>query len=176
MLKTVGNPSTRYGDQTIVNGNLVIGTAGKGIDFSADPGTAGMTSELLDDYEEGYSAAVTVTPTTSGSVTLDPGFNTLAYTKVGRKVTVTGGLLVSSVSLPVGIGFRISSLPFNRGGPRSFDFSPGITVLGANSASPFQFYGYVTVGTPDTLFVFGGTGASEIKAGTEINLTLEYFV
>ena len=51
MLKTVGNPSTRYGDQTIVDGNLVIGTAGKGIDFSADPSAPGMTSELLDDYE-----------------------------------------------------------------------------------------------------------------------------
>lgn len=36
MLKTVGNPSTRFGDQTILDGNLVIGTAGKGIDFSAD--------------------------------------------------------------------------------------------------------------------------------------------
>lgn len=39
MLKTVGNPSTRYGNQTIINGNLVIGTAGNGIDFSATPGT-----------------------------------------------------------------------------------------------------------------------------------------
>ena len=29
MLKTVGNPSVRSGDQTILNGNLVIGTAGK---------------------------------------------------------------------------------------------------------------------------------------------------
>jgi hypothetical protein len=53
MLKTVGFPSTRTGDQTIVDGNLVIGTAGKGIDFSADPAAPGMTSELLDDYEEG---------------------------------------------------------------------------------------------------------------------------
>jgi hypothetical protein len=38
---------------TLTTGNLVIGTAGKGIDFSADPSLAGMTSELLDDYEEG---------------------------------------------------------------------------------------------------------------------------
>jgi hypothetical protein len=53
MLKTVGFPSTRTGDQTIVDGNLVIGTAGKGIDFSANTGAPGMTSELLDDYEEG---------------------------------------------------------------------------------------------------------------------------
>jgi len=34
-------------------GNLVIGTAGKGIDFSANAHAAGMTSELLNDYEEG---------------------------------------------------------------------------------------------------------------------------
>ena len=53
MLKTVGNPSTRYGNQTVVDGNLVIGTAGKGIDFTSDSHAAGMTSELFDDYEEG---------------------------------------------------------------------------------------------------------------------------
>lgn len=81
MLKTVGFPSTRTGDQTIVNGNLVIGTAGKGVDFSIDPSAPGMTSELLDDYEEG-----TWTPT---------GFNiTFAsasgkYTKVGNVVHCT---------------------------------------------------------------------------------------
>lgn len=28
MLKTVGNPSTMYGDQTIIDGSLIIGTAG----------------------------------------------------------------------------------------------------------------------------------------------------
>ena len=39
------------GDQTISTGNLVIGTSGKGVDFSATPGTG--TSELFDDYEEG---------------------------------------------------------------------------------------------------------------------------
>jgi len=42
------------GNVTIPVGNLVIGTAGKGIDFAiqASPG-AGMASELLDRYEEG---------------------------------------------------------------------------------------------------------------------------
>jgi hypothetical protein len=50
MLKSVGFPSTRTGDQTIVDGNLVIGTAGKGIDFSADPSAPGMTSEATTVY------------------------------------------------------------------------------------------------------------------------------
>jgi hypothetical protein len=39
------------GDQTLSTGNLVIGTDGKGIDFSITPSTG--TSELLADYEEG---------------------------------------------------------------------------------------------------------------------------
>jgi hypothetical protein len=85
MLKTVGFPSTRTGDQTIVNGNLVIGTAGNGIDFSADPAAAGMTSELLDDYEEG-----TWTPVPTG-VVVNSGTPVWSgkYTKVGRTVVAT---------------------------------------------------------------------------------------
>ena len=84
MLKTVGFPSTRTGDQTIVNGNLVIGTSGKGIDFSADPSAPGMTSELFDDYEEG-----TFTATLAGFVSspTTPVTSTSRYTKIGRQVS-----------------------------------------------------------------------------------------
>jgi hypothetical protein len=82
MLKTVGNPSTRSGDQTILNGNLVIGTAGKGVDFSANANAPGATSELLDDYETG-----TWTPnfsTSGGAVLSQTSVGT--YTKVGNTV------------------------------------------------------------------------------------------
>ena len=45
------------GNVTVNTGNLVIGTAGKGIDFSAQTASsasgASATSELLDHYEEG---------------------------------------------------------------------------------------------------------------------------
>lgn len=84
MLKTVGFPSTRIGDQTIVNGNLVIGTAGNGIDFSATSHPAGMTSELLDDYEEGAFTAI-LTSATPPSTLID---RTGYYTKIGDTVTV----------------------------------------------------------------------------------------
>jgi hypothetical protein len=67
------------GNVTVNTGNLVIGTSGKGIDFSADGNAGGMTSEVLDDYEEG-----TWTPTTpSGSWTV----SSATYTKVGQLVT-----------------------------------------------------------------------------------------
>ena len=45
------------GNVKIDNGNLVFSTAGTGIDFSATSDTGGMTSELLDDYEEGTFTA-----------------------------------------------------------------------------------------------------------------------
>ena len=38
---------------TITDGNLKIGTGGHGIDFSAASNNSGMSSELIDDYEEG---------------------------------------------------------------------------------------------------------------------------
>jgi hypothetical protein len=82
MLKTVGFPSTRTGNQTIIDGNLVIGTAGKGIDFSVDPSAPGMTSELLDDYEEG-----TWTPSFVDSGGGTPSqTSTGRYTKIGNVV------------------------------------------------------------------------------------------
>jgi hypothetical protein len=61
--------------------NIVIGTSGKGIDFSATAGTG--TSELLADYEEG-----TWTPGFSGW-TLDPTAAAGQYTKIGRAVVIT---------------------------------------------------------------------------------------
>jgi hypothetical protein len=90
MLKTVTNsinasqiqtPITLPGDVTLSTGNLVIGTSGKGIDFSATPGTG--TSELLSDYEEG-----TFTPTLVYSGTNTPIYITQLgrYTKIGRMV------------------------------------------------------------------------------------------
>jgi hypothetical protein len=89
MLKTVSaisgfvNP-TFSGNVTLSNGNLVIGTAGKGIDFSADPSAPGMTSELLDDYEEG-----TFTPVVQGSGSAGTASYTAQvgrYTRVGNRV------------------------------------------------------------------------------------------
>ena len=111
MLKTVGFPSTRTGDQTIVAGNLVIGTAGKGIDFSADPSAPGMTSQLLDDYEEGAWTPVPVP--TSGSITTYTSSG--IYTKVGRQVTLTFTISISNAGTAVALS-SITGIPFTNGG------------------------------------------------------------
>jgi len=100
---------TSGGDLQIANGNLVMSTSGKGIDFSATAGTG--TSELFADYEEGTFTATAV-PSTSGTITLDSGIDLLAYTKIGRVVFVQGLLEVSSVSSPVGTVVYVQNLPF----------------------------------------------------------------
>ena len=95
------------GDATIHNGNLVIGTSGKGIDFSADANAAGMTSELLDDYEEG-----TFTPTFSQGVT-SPTYTEQSgtYTKIGQIVYIQIRLNLSGGTADAS-GLNIGGLPF----------------------------------------------------------------
>jgi hypothetical protein len=128
MLKAIVNSPVRSGDQTIINGNIVIGTAGKGIDFSADPSDPGMTSELLADYEEG-----TFTPTlTSISNLPDLAVGSKAiYTKVGNVVTINLHLGSTSVgaaaeftfSLPFAIKTNNQGLPvFGFGFPYALDW------------------------------------------------------
>lgn len=112
MLKTVGNPSVRYGDQTIISGNLVIGTAGQGIDFSADGQAAGMTSELLDDYEEGIWTPSYTTDGT-GFTALNYSIREGTYTKIGRVVYIRGAIETSAVTIGSASGnVLLAGFPF----------------------------------------------------------------
>jgi len=71
--------------------------------------SASANANTLDDYEEGIFT-MTVTPATSGSVTLDASLDVCAYTKIGRTVHVHGYIRINSISSPVGdLQF---SLPF----------------------------------------------------------------
>jgi hypothetical protein len=98
------------GDQTLSTGNLVIGTSGKGIDFTATSGSG--TSELLADYEEG-----TWTPNVGGTATYSLQSGT--YTKVGRLVHVTGSMVINAIG--TGSATTISGLPFaSIGSPADF--------------------------------------------------------
>lgn len=97
------------GDVSIANGNLVIGTAGKGIDFTQDPNPGGMTSELLADYEEGTWTPTLTTNGFSGGVTLSSATGT--YTKVGRQVTVQCNLALSGFAYQLSANV-IDGLPY----------------------------------------------------------------
>jgi hypothetical protein len=91
-----------------LTGNVVIGTSGKGIDFSATAGTG--TSELLADYEEGTWTPSVRGETTAGTYTISNAF--AYYTKVGNQVTVYGSFGFSAASGGAG-DIRIQGLPYN---------------------------------------------------------------
>lgn len=121
MLKTVGFPSSRTGDQTIIDGNFVIGTAGKGIDFSADPSAPGVTSELLDDYEEGDW-----TPSDGSGAGLSLTVNSARYTRVGRVVTVQAKVTYPATASAAGAA--IGGLPFAPSSECSGSYYSGVSA------------------------------------------------
>jgi hypothetical protein len=98
---TVGN------GLTVSDGNIVM-AAGHGIDFSADANAAGMTSELLDDYEEG-----TWTPTVDhGTIKLDDA-ERFTYVRIGNQVTIAG-LFYEFSNVTNSAQINIGGLPFAR--------------------------------------------------------------
>ena len=87
--------------------------SGQGIDFSAYANAAGMTSELLDDYEEGTWTPI-YSPNSGSLPTVSYTNTSGRYTKIGRMVFAnvsfgTNGL--SSISTASG-DLRIAGLPF----------------------------------------------------------------
>jgi hypothetical protein len=114
------------GNVTLNTGNLVIGTAGKGIDFSATSGTG--TSELLDDYEEG-----------SWTGTVDFGGGTTGitysarqgrYTKIGRLVHASFVITLSNKGSSNG-NTTISGLPFTATNDSDDRINGTISLYGA---------------------------------------------
>jgi hypothetical protein len=154
MLKTVSTANglvspTFSGNVTLSNGNLIIGTSGKGIDFSATSGTG--TSELLSDYEEGtWTPNVAFLGATSSEGT---------YTKIGRQVTIRGSL--TGTALAVGTtGIITDSLPFN-----PVNTGAGAMVNGGNNQG-----GFVSV------LGIWVVACTPIISTTSIIFTVTYFV
>ena len=100
------------GDIEIGVGDLKFGTSGKGIDFSATSDASGMTSELLDDYEEGTFSPI---PDAGGGVTFTYAYNNGWYQKVGNTVTFQIYLMFYASSISggnSGNGVAIQGLPY----------------------------------------------------------------
>jgi hypothetical protein len=112
------------GDVTIYD-NLVIGTSGNGIDFSATAGAG--TSELLSDYEEGtFSPTYTTSGTDFDSVSYVVVYGN--YVKIGTLVYATGFIRTSSITVGSASGtVRIGGLPFARTG----SMAPPVYISGA---------------------------------------------
>ncbi len=116
------------GDIKALNGNFVVSTSGKGIDFSATAGTG--TSELFADYEEG-----TWTPTDGSGAGLTFAAGTAGiYTKIGRVVYISASVrypVTASAANAVisGMPFTMAASPDGAQGGMSINYSPAATVL-----------------------------------------------
>ena len=103
-------------DVVVANGNLIVATSGKGIDFSATAdGNATDTSELLNDYEEGTWTPV-ASRSTGGAISGSYGSQLGKYIKVGNLVTVEMYLQISSVSSQGSGLLMVDGLPYSPSG------------------------------------------------------------
>lgn len=147
----IATPITFAGNVTLSTGNLVIGTSGKGIDFSATPGTG--TSELFADYEEG-----TWTPNQGSGLTVVGTFSSSGfYTKVGRLVTVNFVVSGSTTIACSAFGQITDNLPFTCGNQDSamttlIGTASGVTIAGASTT---LVYAFTAFGATDRFLISG---------------------
>jgi len=160
----LGKSAARFKDLYLSGGVYLGGTA---------------AANLLDDYEEG-DYDVTITCGTSGTVTLNSSFNRAQYTKVGRTVHVSGFLVVSSVSSPV--GYFTINLPFTPANltDRAADSTASLVIQGVVSANISDFIGsinesqaiiYVQLGDATTV---QNDSANQLQADTYIHFSATY--
>jgi hypothetical protein len=128
-------------NSTFTGGNLVQGTAGKGVNFTANTPATGNTSQLLNDYQEG-----TWTPTDQSGAGLTLTVNSATYVKVGKMVCVS-----MDVTFPVTANTSnfLVSLPFTTqaaswaNGVVGFSDITAYTVNYAAGPSSSSFNAYV---------------------------------
>lgn len=157
------------GDQTLGTGNLIQGTAAKGFNFTANTPAAGMTSQLLNWYEEG---AWTATLTGSTAAPTTPVTVTATYTRIGRQVTVQAKFYNVNTTGATGDA-QITGLPFTT----SSDWFVGTAVQSNISTSVCV---PMTLGSTTTMTLTAMVGGATIpiNAGTGryLFLTLTYFI
>jgi hypothetical protein len=118
--------------------------AGKGIDFSANTHAAGMTSELLNDYEEGTWTPV-VTPAGGAITTYTASGN---YTKIGRQVTVNMNIIITTngtganALLITGLPFNAATTRFDAGVGREYQTTGNAVAMTFSATNTVQMLNY----------------------------------
>jgi len=152
------------GNATITTGDLVIATAGNGIDFSATTdGTGTATSELLDNYEEG-----TFTPT------ITQGITSPTYSAQNGYYTRIGDLMFAHIILTVsggtanGSGVIVGGLPYTSktgGAIANVAFTGAVGIAtGINAGS----FGLVPSATTTIEIRYQGDQSQIAITGTEL--------
>lgn len=131
-------------DVTLTSGNIVQGTAAKGINFTANSAAAGMTSQLLNWYEEG-----TWTPNQGSGLTVVGAFSSSGkYTRIGRQVTVQGSVAgATSIAIAATASQICSNLPYSSSPAYSGSmFNDAVAGFGGVASSGTIVYATSTMG------------------------------
>jgi hypothetical protein len=137
-------------------GNVVQSTAAKGFDFSANTPAAGMTSQLLNWYEEG-----SWTPNQGAGLTLVGAFSSTGkYTRIGRQVSISGTVTGATSVAVTAAGVITSNLPFT------------VVTAGHGDATNVAINASATVICTST----NVTAAAAIAATATITFSATYFV
>jgi len=161
--------STNYGsintsgDLSLNIGNFITSTSGKGVNFTANTPAAGMTSQLLNWYEEG-----TWTPADASGAGLTFTSVTAKYTRIGRQVTATVVLTFPTTASTAQA--QISGLPFAASNFGQFVLT-NTGVVGGGSG--------LVAASGTTIALYLQTGAIRTNAACStatVNLTGTYFV
>ena len=143
-------------------GDLVQVVAGDGVNFTANTPAAGMTSQLLNWYEEGtWTPAVRFGGGTTG---ITYSRQNGRYTRVGKLVTVTWDVRLSNKGSSTG-AFTLAGLPFSAEG-----------AGGGYSTSQFYFYsGFTTIKKMGTSYTNGGTTLDEVVDSADVAVSDTHF-
>ena len=143
-------------------GNMAMSQTDKGIDFSVNSAAAGVTSEILNDYEEGtWSPTVTYGGDSSGQTY---AAQVGRYVKIGSLVTAYGYVQIATSTTATGV-LAMSNLPFTIGNVTNLNAI--CTAYLDNAASAIdQPFGS---GSANTTYVsiVSGTGANNASGLTD---------
>ena len=173
-------------DQTLSTGNLIQGTAAKGVNFTANTPAAGKTSQLLNWYEEG-TWTPSISSDTVGNLSVSYSTQSGNYTRIGRLVTITFNIVTSAFTWTTASGnLIVSGLPFtvNSSVPYSTGSVAyqGIQLAGYSQVStlafPGQTYLIAPASNPGTNQSYANIQITDLPSGGLVILrgTITYIV
>jgi hypothetical protein len=151
----LGSSGSRFNDLYLGGGLYVGGTA---------------AANKLDDYEEG-TFTTTLTPSTSGTITIASNQDALKYIKIGNTVFIQGRLTISSSSSPTGASIVLGNMPFTpTSAVETSGWFGGMCAVSFNGSATFEPY---TVWTTDGTVRITTTIAS-VNSNTRMHFNFFY--
>ena len=145
--------------------NITQSTAAKGVNFTANTPAAGMTSQLLNAYEEG-TWTPTITFNTPGNLSVAYDSQIGRYTKIGNRVVLQGFVVTNTFTHTTASSYlKINGLPF------AASSTSGIVNVG-----PLMFRGITKAGYTDFVVSAEPTATSSLLIYCSASGTFSDFI